>query len=118
MPFRNDSADVIAEGVTIVQQAGDSIRKLYDSAANTRTAVQDNMKIADKLMTNGEEVSGIMADINKIAEEFTDTVTQNVSSMEQQVAGVQQITSDAAKLSQEANQLNKIVSRFHLDKEE
>ncbi|WP_375534498.1 methyl-accepting chemotaxis protein [Alteribacillus sp. HJP-4] len=110
--YINDSRTLMQEGAEVVQIAGDSIRSLQQSAENTRTAVKNNVIISDELTANGREVHTIMGNINQISEEFTESVVQNVSVLDQQSAGLEELTVEAEELAGEANNLSYIVKRF------
>lgn len=111
-----ENVEMIKEGVGIVHQAGDSIRKLHESAEKTKHAVVDNLEVVDTLLQSSEKIEQMMHDIYKISEEFTDSVVQNVATMDQQLTAVQEVSDEAAKLSNEAKNLKNIVTRFRLRK--
>src|SRR5699024_9818478 len=77
----------IREGVEIVQVAGDSIEKLNEAAMQSKEATVINSQYADELASDGKELEEIIADINKIAEDFTEQVVHTVQGMDAQMVG-------------------------------
>ena len=103
---------VIGEGVNVVNQAGESIRKLSQAAEHTNQAVQINYQQAESIMKDGEHLERIIQDINNIAESFTEQVVQTVSGMDKQINGIQELADEAKELTDQAKLLNRIVKRF------
>ncbi|WP_035710856.1 methyl-accepting chemotaxis protein [Salibacterium aidingense] len=106
------SMEIIDKGGAVVHQAGEAIHSLQVSSERTNKSVEDILHRADRLMKNGKQVNQSITAINRISEEFTDSVVENVASMEQQTTALQEMKGEAASLSAKANQLNTLVSRF------
>lgn len=108
------NVDVISDGVAVVKIAGESIRKLNEASEHTKKAVLKNHQYADSLIKDGEELEVIIDEINVISEQFTEQVIETVSSVDEQVDGVQKLANDADELSEQAQLLTRIVKRFKL----
>lgn len=104
----------IREGVEIVQIAGSSIEKLNDTSIQSKEAVVSNSHYADELTKDGEHLEEIIEEINNIAESFTERVIHTVSNMDGQIEGIQTLATDAETLTNQANVLNRTVSKFKL----
>ena len=102
----------IEEGVEIVKVAGQSIHLMNEAVIGTKSAVTNNSRHAEELMRDGAQIEQIIEQITEISERFTATVTATVDGMNEQVEGIQQLASDANKLTDEAAALNRIVHRF------
>ncbi len=110
----NENVKLISDGVDVVRIAGDSIRNINIASEQTRQSVSSNHKHSEALINDGEQLVQIISQINKIAEEFTESVIQTVASMDQQVDGIQNLAQDAKELANQAQNLDKIVTRFKL----
>lgn len=106
------NADTIEEGVEIVKVAGQSIHFMNDAVMDTKSAVTSNSHHAEELIRDGEQIEKIIEQITKISEQFTESVIQTVAGMDEQVEGIQQLASDAGKLTDQATALSRIVHRF------
>lgn len=106
------NTDTIEEGVQIVKVAGQSIHFMNDAVIDTKSAVTSNSRHAEELIRDGEQIEKIIEQITTISELFTEDVVQTVAGMDEQVEGIQQLASDASKLTDEAAALSRIVHRF------
>lgn len=104
--------DMMEDGVKVVKIAGDSIRKLNEASNHMKQAVTTNTNNANEILKDGEQLEIIIDEVNNIAEQFTEQVTETVASLDEQVKGVHQLAKDASELSNESNKLSTIVSRF------
>lgn len=102
------------EGIEIVKVAGDSIEKLNEASIQSKEAVVNNSTFADQLTKDGEQLEGIIEDINNIAESFTEQVVTTVSNMDEQIEGIQQLAEDAELLTKQAKILSRTVNKFKL----
>ncbi|WP_088102646.1 methyl-accepting chemotaxis protein [Halalkalibacter urbisdiaboli] len=109
-----ENRDNINDGVAVVRQAGQAIRKLNDSAEQTMNAVTNNRTFASRVLQDGEQLEKIIEDVNEIAEQFTEQVVETVSSLDKHVKGVNRLAEDSNTLSTESDSLNRIVKRFKL----
>lgn len=105
----------IREGVEIVQVAGDSIEKLNEAAMQSKEATVINSQYADELASDGKELEEIIADINKIAEDFTEQVVHTVQGMDAQMVGINKLAEDATSLTTESDILRHTVNKFITD---
>jgi methyl-accepting chemotaxis protein len=103
---------LIRDGVHVVKVAGESIRKLNQASEQTKEAVLANHQSSDLLMKDGEQLEKIIAEINNIAEHFTDQVIETVRSMNEQANVVHQLAAEATELSDHSQMLSRIVKRF------
>lgn len=110
-----DNVEQIGQGVNVVRVAGESIRSLNKVLEQTREAVSSNYQDAESLIHDGEQLEKIITEINKISEEFTETVFQTAASIDKQVEGVHQLAEDANSLANQSLALNRIVKRFKLE---
>lgn len=102
----------IREGVEIVQIAGTSIEKLNEAAMQSKEATVTNSEHADELTVEGVHLEEIIADINQIAEDFTEQVIHTVTHMDGQMKGIHQLAEDAALLTTQSNVLRHTVNKF------
>lgn len=102
------------EGIEIVKVAGDSIEKLNEASIQSKEAVVNNSTFADQLTKDGEQLEGIIEEINNIAESFTEQVVTTVSNMDEQIEGIQQLAEDAELLTKQAKILSRTVNKFKL----
>lgn len=106
------NTDTIQEGVEIVKVAGQSIHQMNEAVIDTKSAVNNNSRHAEEMIQDGEQIERIIEQITIISEQFTDSVTETVAGMDEQVEGIQQLASDAVRLTDQAAALNRIVHRF------
>lgn len=104
----------IREGVEIVQIAGSSIDKLNAAAIESTEANALNSQYADELTAEGNHLEEIIADINKIAEDFTEQVIHTVSHMDGQIEGIHKLADDAATLTEQSDTLRHTVNKFQM----
>jgi len=102
----------IQEGVKIVKVAGNSIDKLNQAAMESKEATVLNSQYADELTKEGVHLEEILADINKIAEDFTEQVIHTVSHMDGQISGIHKLADDAASLTNQSDTLRHTVNKF------
>lgn len=106
------NTDTIQEGVEIVKVAGQAIYQMNEAVIDTKAAVTNNSRHAEKMIQDGEQIEKIIDEITHISERFTENVTETVAGMDEQVGSVQQLADDAVKLTDQAATLNRIVHRF------
>lgn len=103
----------IGDGVQLVAEAGKSIDKLKSASIKTKELVSNNRKYALSVTDDGRKLQQIIEEINIIANDFTNIVKETTSNVDKEIQGIHLLAEDAASLSNEANNLNKIVKRFH-----
>ncbi|AXH99615.1 methyl-accepting chemotaxis protein [Sporosarcina sp. PTS2304] len=106
------NTDTIQEGVEIVKIAGQSIHQMNEAVIDTKAAVSSNSRHAAAMIKDGEQIEQILEQITNISERFTESVTETVADMDEQVESIQHLASDAVRLTDQAATLNKIVHRF------
>ncbi|MDV6378036.1 methyl-accepting chemotaxis protein [Sporosarcina sp. GW1-11] len=106
------NTDAIQEGVEIVKVAGQSIQQMNEAVIDTKAAISDNSRHAEAMIQDGEQIENIIDEITNISERFTESVTETVAGMDEQVEGFQQLANEAVILTEQAAALNQIVHRF------
>lgn len=104
----------IGEGGKVVHQAGVSIHHLNETIKAMKDRILSNREHARLLVQDGSELQTIMENITGIAEQFTESMSSTAASMDQQAMGVQQLAKEARILTEQSQQLSKIVKRFKI----
>ncbi|WP_017753520.1 methyl-accepting chemotaxis protein [Calidifontibacillus oryziterrae] len=107
------NVDSIGEGVELVANAGKAFDNLKLASIRTKELVTNNRQYAVSITDDGKKIQQIIEEINKIARDFSMIVAETAVNVDKQIEGIHLLAEDASLLSQEANNLNKIVKRFH-----
>lgn len=103
----------IGSGVELVANAGKAFDNLKVDSIRTRELVTNNRKYALSITDDAKKIQHIIDEINKIAKDFSLIVMETAINVDKQIEGIHLLADDATLLSQEANNLNVIVKRFH-----
>lgn len=103
----------IGEGVDLVAMAEKAFDNLKVASITTKDLVTNNRESAISITKDGKKIQYIIEEINKIAKDFSMIVAETAINVDKQIEGIHLLAEDASLLSQEADNLNVIVKRFH-----
>ena len=106
------SVTAIEKGLEVGRIAGAAIHEMTDAADRTKHQVASNYELANRVITDIQEIEKIIENLTGIAEQFTESMARGAAAMDEKVTSIQQLAEDAALLSTQSQSLHKIVKRF------
>ncbi|MGZ4107351.1 MAG: HAMP domain-containing methyl-accepting chemotaxis protein [Tumebacillaceae bacterium] len=104
----------VATGMSVVQSAGESFELIMKSIADVADQIRDVSAASEEMSTSTVGTVRAIQSISEVAEE-TASGTQNISAATQeQLASMEEITSSANGLSNMAEELHDLVSKFRV----
>ncbi|WP_413789082.1 methyl-accepting chemotaxis protein [Bacillus kandeliae] len=104
----------VAEGLQVVQEAGNSFKDIKDSVSEVVTQIQEISHMVKQLAEGTQHVSQSIVTVNGIAETAAAN-TQNISAAtEQQLASMQEISASSTALANMAQELQDLVVQFRV----
>ncbi|KAB2334379.1 methyl-accepting chemotaxis protein [Bacillus mesophilum] len=105
-------SEEVKEGLDIVQQTSINFKEILDHMASLTEQTNDMAATSEQISASTQEVSATVSGIINISEQ-TSSHSQNVAaSAEEQLASMEEIAASSAALSNLADDLKVVVSRF------
>lgn len=108
-----DNVMVINKGMKAVSQTDKVIAQLIHASNHTKNLVVNNHRIVDVITQEADRLQEVMNNIRLIADDFTNMVAATNENVDSQLESINSLAQDASKLTVEANNLSRIVKRFH-----
>lgn len=89
--------------------------QLVEAVDNVSAVVEENTASTEEMAANASEVSQAIESIASVSEENSASVEEVSASAEEMTAQVEEVTAAAASLSEMAQDLNNLVSKFKID---
>jgi methyl-accepting chemotaxis protein len=104
----------VSAGMKAVVGAGNAFERIIRSSVDVADRIQEVAASAEQMSASSEEVSATLADMNNLAHTATGHARAIATSSDGQLTSIQAIAGSAGTLSQTAEELSELASRFKL----
>ena len=112
MEAMNKNQQVVQEGITYVNEAGDSFQKIVNDVNKVSDQIQDISAAIQQINAGTDELVKTMKEAEKIAEDSTGYSQNVAAAAEEQHASIEEVTASATNLAKMAENLHETIHKF------
>lgn len=102
----------VNEGLVVVQEAGENFINIEGSISEVVTKIGEVANLANNLVTGMDQVTNTISGVKEIADETASSSQSISATTEEQLASMEEITSSAQVLAQNAETLQLLIQKF------
>jgi len=102
----------VNHGKEVIEKAGKAITSLDEVINATSIKADENLRYADRLLTQSQLLAEAQRQATSIATQFADGATQAATTVEQQMVSAHEIASISSELAKTVTLLHQVIQRF------
>lgn len=110
----HDGVQTVIRGVEIANETNSSLEKIMYQTNDTIQIIEKMVNQIEQTLTYSQEVASSFVEVNQIAENTAMNSETSAASAEQGSAAMQEINASAVELSEQADQLRRVVNEFKI----
>lgn len=108
------SKEFVDDGLTLVQQSGDSFKEIDYYVGAVSTQAQEIATISEDINKSIQQVKQLVMEVEQLSERSDENAQNIVAASEEQSATMEEISASSAVLSTMADTLQQTISKFNL----
>lgn len=110
----HDGVQTVIRGVEVANETNSSLEKIMYQTNDTIQIIEKMVNQIEQTLTYSQEVASSFVEVNQIAENTAMNSETSAAAAEQGSAAMQEINASAVELSEQADQLRKVVNEFKI----
>lgn len=102
----------VAEGMTIVEETGNTFSTILKSIDNVNSEMQEVSAISEEMSAGVEQVSASVLEMADIVKSSASNTAEIASASEEQLASMQEVSSAASELAKMSESLSDLIKQF------
>jgi methyl-accepting chemotaxis protein len=110
----HDGVQTVIRGVEVANETNSSLEKIMSQTNDTIQIIEKMVNQIEHTLTYSQEVASSFVEVNLIAENTASNSETSAAAAEQGSAAMQEINASAVELSEQADQLRRVVNEFKI----